>query len=71
MHTPHLLHIIEAHVAHRGGSAAPEVLRGLVGAVAEEHLHDLDLSVEAAAVEGGPVVVALDGGGANKTHRAT
>lgn len=58
----YLLHIVESHVAHRGGSAAPKVLRGLVGAVAEEHLDDLDLAVEAAAVERGPVVVTLDAG---------
>lgn len=54
-----LFDVVKAHIAHGGGGPSPDVLRALVGAVTQEHLHDLQFAVEAAAVQRSPIVVAL------------
>lgn len=58
---PHLIHIVQAHFAHRLGRATPHVLRVLVRTVLEQHLNHLQLPMKAAAVQRGPVVISLEG----------
>lgn len=65
----YLIHVVEAHVTDHGRRPASKVGRALVCAVAKEHLHDLHLAVEAAAVERGPVAVPLVERGVRKAEK--